>query len=223
MRLYVRICSTGLDKRSQSTDRNTRPPNTQKRTPTSVLHASPTHPHKPQVHETAQTSPIRSLTPHTGTQHAGSCELAHTLTPAAHTLSRAHLRSLTGTYFLACVQTPRTHARALTPRAHALLRTHRPPTRVHTPSGARTRSLGIGEGRNTSSPRGPGWARPGEGAARGGAGVVCRSPGRQTLRGNPASSRRAGLSWAARVTPALASGARRGAHHGPQGGWRRGG
>lgn len=181
-----------------------------------VSHASPTHPQ--QTTSARDRTDLTHSCTHTTHRHA-TCGLMRARAHAhidAHTLSRAHLRSLTGTYFLACAQTPRRHARALTPRAHALLRTH-------TPSGARTRSLCSREGRNASSPRGPGWARPGEGAARGGAGVVCRSPGRQTLRESPASSRRAGLSRAARVTPALATGARRGAHHGPQGGWRRGG
>lgn len=124
MRLYVRICGTGLDKRSQSTDGNTRPANTQKCTTTST--ACLTHP---------PTANHKCTRPHR----------PHPLLPSHHTRARnmrAHASSRTCSHPLHTPSRARTYARS---QAHTFLRAHRLRTdprarshHVHTPSCVRT-------------------------------------------------------------------------------------
>lgn len=151
MRLYVRICSAGLDKRSQSTDRNTRPANTQKCTPTSItclIHPPTTNhkctrPHRPHPLLHSHHTPARNMR-----AHASSRTRSHPM----HTPSRA-----------------RTYARS---QAHTFLRAHRlrADTRarshhVHTPSCVRAHPLARAHARSASA-RGGTRAAPGGPAGR---------------------------------------------------------
>lgn len=163
MRLYVRICSAGLDKRSQSTDRNTRPANTQKCTPTSITcfthppttNHKCTRPHRPHPLLHSHHTPARNMR-----AHASSRTRSHRCT---HPLARAP--TLAHRHILSCVRTDSAQTRA---RAHTTCT--RPLAYAHTLWRAHTLALQP-RGAEREQPPGArlGAARRGRGAGR------CRS------------------------------------------------